>query len=78
MDESTHDRKRNRLAPLTAVRAHRLTAGIPLAEVARESGLTAARVSIVERDPSQAKPGEIDAHRSAVDAIAARLRGLAA
>lgn len=72
------DAKRNRLAPLTPVRAHRLQAGITLAEVARESRLTSCRVSIIERDPSQARPGEIEAHRRAVDTIAARLRSVAA
>lgn len=66
------DRKRNRLAPLTPVRAHRLEAGITLAEVAAHSCLTSFRVSIIERDPSQARPGEIEAHRAAVDAIAAQ------
>ena len=60
---------RSRLAPLTPVRAHRLTAGFTLAEVAHRSGLTSFRVSIIERDPSQAKAGEIDAHRDAIDQL---------
>ena len=66
-----NDRKRNRRAPLTAVRAHRLKAGITLAEVALRSNLNSFRVSIIERDPSQARPGEIKAHRAAVDSIVA-------
>ena len=68
-DEITIDRKRSRIAPLTAVREYRLRAGVTLAEVAHESGLTSNRVSIIERDPAQARPGEIEAHRSAVDRL---------
>lgn len=78
MDFFNHARKRNRIAPLTPVRAYRLTAGITLAAVAQESGLTSLRVSIIERDPAQARPGEIEAHHQAVDVIAARVKGVAA
>jgi hypothetical protein len=66
------DRKRNRLAPLTAVRAYRLERGITLAEVALESGLTTFRLSVVERSPSEARDGEIATHRAAVDSIFAK------
>jgi hypothetical protein len=65
-------RQRNRIAPLTAVRAYRLERGITLAEVALESGLTTFRLSLVERDPSKARDGEIAAHRAAVDSIATK------
>ena len=69
--------KRNRIAPLTPVRANRLEAGVTLMEVAQRSGLTSFRVSIIERDPSQAKPGEIDAHRGAVEYLGRKQRGAA-
>lgn len=64
-------RSRSRLAPQTAVRAYRLERGITLAEVALQSGVTSFRLSIIERNPERAKPGEIEAHRRAVDELAA-------
>lgn len=71
------DRHRSRIVPLTPVRAYRLTAGLSLAEVALESGLTTFRVSVIERDPSQARHGEIDTHHAAVDALVLKHRGAA-
>jgi hypothetical protein len=71
------DRRRNRISPLTPIRAYRLAQGITLAEVAQRSGLTSFRVSIIERNPSEARSGEIEAHRSAVDSLARERRGAA-
>jgi hypothetical protein len=80
MDEKQdfQQRQRNRLSPLTAVRAHRLEHGITLFEAATRAGLTSFRVSVIERDPSTARPGELDVLRLAVDAIAAERRSDAA
>lgn len=71
------NRQRVRVAPLTPIRALRLTHGLTIAEVSHESGLTTFRLSIIERDPEQARPEEIEAHRQAVEAIAQRMRGAA-
>jgi hypothetical protein len=70
MDSS--NRQRRHLAPLTDVRAYRLRYGLSLFEVAHESGLTTFRASIIERDPARARPGEIDAHHTAVDRLSAK------
>jgi hypothetical protein len=70
-------RKRTRIAPLTPVRAYRLAAGVTLAEVALRSDINAFRLSVIERDPSQARDGELDAHRLAVDSLAHERRGAA-
>lgn len=67
---AAHQSKR-RLFPSTPTREHRLRHGIPLAVVALRAGISAARVSCVERDPSIARPGELDALKAAVDALAA-------
>ena len=62
--------QRVRLAPLTQLRRYRLERAVSLADAASTSGISTARVSVVERDPALARPGEIDRLLRAVDIIA--------
>lgn len=60
------------LTPITDARLDRLRAGLTIAEVAAESGLTSFRISIIERDPTKARAGEIDRHRAAIKTLQSR------
>lgn len=64
--------RRSKLARLTAVRAYRLQAGLTLAEVALRAGISTFRLSTIERDPSTARAGEIEAHRRAIDELSSQ------
>lgn len=57
------------VTPLTEVRARRLIRGLSLFAVAERSGISSSRVSRIERDPSIARPEELEAHRNACDQL---------
>lgn len=57
-------------APASDLRIERLRVGARLQDVSQVSGLNLYRCSVVERDPSKAKPGEIEAMRAAVAKLA--------
>lgn len=59
--------RRPRIFPASPLRIERLRRGVVLSEVARASGLSHARVSVLERDPSLAKPGEIEQLRRGLE-----------
>jgi hypothetical protein len=61
---------RRRFYPATPPREYRLRKGITLSTAARLAGLSSARASIVERFPSEARPGELEALRGGVDRAA--------
>jgi hypothetical protein len=71
MTERDQQRRRKRVsvAPLTPLRAYRLERGIRIVDVAERAGISAFRVSIIERHPGLAERHELDAHRAAIDAI---------
>lgn len=77
---NSHAEKRTRrLYPAGELRQYRQRHGVRLAEAAMRAGMSLSRASYLERDPSLARHGELDALRAAVDAIAAEmgLRGAA-
>lgn len=69
MRSSFDSRHRRGIAPLTSVRAYRLERGLTLADVASRAGITTFRLSIVEREPDLARPGELEAHKRAIDEL---------
>lgn len=74
---ATAKTKRLRVFTITPLRAYRMERGVRLVEVALESGINAARVSTLEREPLRAHEGadEIQRLLHAVDAVAARRQG---
>ena len=68
--QNTAEFPRRRMYPLTEPREYRLRAGVPLAHAAMRAGISLSRASYIERDPSLARDGELDALRAAVDEIA--------
>ncbi len=64
---------RRRIPSLTEIRAERLRHSITLAEVALRANLSSYRVSLVERDPSRARPGELEALHRAIDELSAEM-----
>lgn len=65
--------RRRVVYPQTPARLYRLERNVRLIEAAVAAGLSIARASIIERDPSLARPGELDDLRRAVDRVAAAL-----
>jgi hypothetical protein len=61
---------RARLSPATPLRLDRLKVGIPLYDLAREAGLSLSRASLAERFPENARPGEIERLRAALERVA--------
>jgi hypothetical protein len=65
--------KTNRTFPrLTALRQHRLERGITLIRAAVAADLPLTRASLVERNPENARPGEVERLRAAVNSLARR------
>ena len=62
---------RRKFYKLTAPRAHRLQSGVTLARAATLAGLSMARASEIERHPKEARAGELDRLREAVNRAAA-------
>ncbi len=62
--------RRRAFPELTELRAARLRRGLTLAAVAAQAGVSLTRASLIERDPSLARPGELDALRNTINAIA--------
>jgi hypothetical protein len=60
-----------RLKPASELRLERLKVGASLFEVARLAHISAARASVIERFPEQARPEDLLRLRAAVEAIAA-------
>jgi transcriptional regulator with XRE-family HTH domain len=58
---------------MTALREYRLRRGITLVKAAVYADLSLSRASEIERDPSRARPGEIEALQRAVDRLSAGL-----
>jgi len=53
----------------SAIRQYRQSRGFNLHDVARVSGINAARASVIEREPEKARPGEIGRLRDAIDRL---------
>lgn len=62
--------RRRRFLAISPVRARRLRAGLTLADVAVAAGLTHNRLSVLERDPEVAIPGELQVVRRSIDRLA--------
>lgn len=62
-------RRRDRVISQSPTRRYRTEKGISLVDVSAVSGLSTFRISVFERHPELAKPGEIEAHRRAIDEI---------
>ena len=62
---------RRRMYPTTEIREYRLRRGVRLQDVAARAGVSLSRASYVERDPSVARKGELEALKAAVDSISA-------
>lgn len=60
------------LPPLTEARKFRLEHRVPLVSAALAAAIPSSRASIIERDPSVARPGELERLMAAVEGIAAR------
>ncbi|HUF11435.1 MAG TPA: hypothetical protein VMO47_19085 [Rhodothermales bacterium] len=56
---------------LSPIRAHRMGVDLRIIDVAANSNFSASRISILERFPSVAEPGELDRLQRAIDRIAA-------
>jgi hypothetical protein len=65
---------RRRMAPMTEPREYRLRRAVPLVTAAVFADLSLARASEIERDPTRAKPGELERLRAAVDRAAQSAR----
>jgi hypothetical protein len=59
--------KRRPFYPATELRAFRLTHGVRLVDAAYHADIPPARVSLVERDPALARPGEVEQLRRAIE-----------
>jgi hypothetical protein len=62
--------RQKRSSETTLIRAYRLARNVTLTEAALASGISTRRVSLIERDPSIARDGEIERLRAAIDAVA--------
>lgn len=71
-----HEPARRRMYPASELRMARLTRGLRLVEVAMKARLSVTRVSYVERDPSLGTEEELQAIRSAIEALARELQPL--
>ncbi|HUF09740.1 MAG TPA: hypothetical protein VMO47_10485 [Rhodothermales bacterium] len=61
---------RRGFTPDSELRTFRRKRGVRLQEVSTVSGINLYRCSVIERDPTKAKPGEIEAMRAAVAELA--------
>jgi hypothetical protein len=71
MDLTTTPNRR-RLVPASPLRLFRLERGVPLVTVAVEVDTPPSRLSQLERDPTRARPGEIERLQKAIEAISRR------
>jgi hypothetical protein len=62
--------RRRVVYPPTPARLYRLERNVRLIEAAVAAGISLSRASQIERDPSRARPGEIERLRRAVDRVA--------
>jgi transcriptional regulator with XRE-family HTH domain len=69
-------RRRNRIFPVTELRAERMRHGLPLHRVADRAGISTCRASVIERD-SSAISDEIAALKAAITALASPESGRA-
>jgi hypothetical protein len=77
MDSGYTPVKRRTFAPLTEIRAYRLSFPFTLVSVAQKAGIPFVRASIAERDPDGARPEDVAALRRAIAELAAeRERGI--
>jgi hypothetical protein len=68
--EARDDLSRKKFPPMTGPREYRLRRGVTLAEAAVFSRLSMFRASVIERDPTVARPGELERLRRGVDRAA--------